>query len=673
MLWRYQISREVASERMRLKKCLGIDIGTSGIKVVELVSEKAGVRVARTLRSDLVLPPGPMDAERAGAISKAVRDLLSQNKVTTKHAVFSVPGQTVFIRRIKFPKTSEDRLHRIVAYEARQQIPFALDNSLMEYQVFDFGDSPEVEVLLVAIKKDIITDFMRLVNKVGVKPVMISVSSLALFNFHVFDSTPYQEFLDALAGKNQERPAEIADATAPGGKKKGFSFPKLSFGKKKKLDAADVMNALPPEEMETIIEMPGLGDLPEDLYEEVKAYINLGAQTFDLAIARHGRRKMLGFTRSVPWAGNELTRLLRDKLGLENSEVAETVKRERAIAVLPGREDEAEAGGIDPHASEFVAQWADRMILEIRKSFDFYIAQPDGMAVDNIILTGGQAQQRNLPSYIEEKLGIPVDVRLAPENGALTFSEGASADDTISYVIATGLALTGLGLGQVTVDFLPTELKTIREFKKKNVELALLVAAIIAMIGVSTQIGKAEMENMSNWVETNRSKIEQVNQTRSRLEKARKERTDVSETITAVGQALNDRTFWLEFMGAVESVKPPNILITRFSMNPDGTADIVGETADQNVGAIAQFQKQIAEIKEWVRRCEISQAPNPRYSRMINGSVNEFGFKVETHWKPTRLEASRVQLPPGMYTPDPNLLKTPAAQQQEFVESVEGI
>jgi Tfp pilus assembly PilM family ATPase len=653
----------------RLKRCLGIDIGTSAVKIVEVTSEKAGVRINRMVRQELGLPPGPMDAERMAAITRTVRELISQNKIATKQAVFSVAGQSVFIRRIKFPRTSEDRLHRIVAYEARQQIPFALDNSLMEYQVFDYGDSAEVEVLLVAIKKDIITEFMKLVNKVGLKPVMISVSSLALFNFHVFDSTPYNELVELLElARTGETKAEEAKPV-PGGKKKGFAFPKFAFGKKKKLDLADVAEAQPVEGVEPE-SLDFNTDLPEDIYEEVKAYINIGAQTFDLAISRHGRHKMLGFTRSVPWAGNELTRMLSDKLRpAGGAEEAELIKRERAIAVIPGREDEAEAAGIDPHASEFVAQWADRMILEIRKSFDFYIAQPDGMAVDNIVLTGGQAQQRNLSAYIEEKLGIPVDVRIAPENGAVTFGEGASPDEMVSYVIATGLALSGVGLGQVTVDFLPTELKTIREFKKKNLEIFALLALLLLIIGVSYFAGGKEMENMNNWLATNRPKLETVNRTKAALDKARADRTAVSDQVTALGQSLGDRTFWLEFMGMLEGVKPSTILLTSIDMNPDGTVNLIGETAE-NVGAIANFSKELGEQKEWVKKCEINIPPQERFSRMINRPVTQFGLHIETQWKRTRLAPARVTLAPGQYTPAAT--PTPAAGIQQGGPGVPG-
>jgi hypothetical protein len=103
-------------------------------------------------------------------------------------------------------------------------------------------------------------------------------------------------------------------------------------------------------------------------------------------------------------------------------------------------------------------------------------------------------------------------------------------------------------------------------------------------------------------------------------------------------------------MGMLESVKPSTILLTQIDMNPDGTVDLIGETAE-NVGSIAQFSRDLAEQKEWVTKCDISRPPQERYSRMINRVVTEFGLHLTTNWKQTRLAPARVTIAPGQYTP----------------------
>lgn len=634
--------------QQRLRKCLGIDIGTAGVKIAELVAEKNGVRVTQLVRGEVPLPPGPMDAERVAAISKLVRDLISRNKISTKQAVLCVPGQSVFIRRLRVPRTSEERLHRIVAYEARQQIPFALDTSLMEYQVFDYGDSGELEVLLVAIKSDIVTEFMRLVNRLGIKPVMISVTSLALFNFQVFDSTPYAELLDSLKASkkydvNTAKAAEDATA-APAKAKKGFSLP---FGKKKL--SADEVAAAQALDDEAPLEIQ---DLPpaDDLYEDVRAYINLGAQTFDLAIGRLGRRKMLGFTRSVMWSGTELTRLLSTKLQMDLAG-AEELKRTR-LGV--GDATTGESGQpVDPDATAVANQWADRLNLEIKKSFDFYIAQPDGMAVDSIVLSGGQAELPGLTAYMEDKLGVPVEVCQRPKNDSIKLTAAADNQELTSYLVSMGLAISGLGLGQVTVDFLPTELKTIREFKRKNVELALMGAALLGMIGFSTQIGQQEISNMRTWLTTNQADLTKANTDQGLLSAARAERTSVEEKVDAIGASIGDRDFWLQFMSMIDGIKPAPIVISALQMEPDGTVRLSAETDPQNLNSVTMFQASLLDQKDWISSVAFDPPPTDTYSRLASKPVKAFTLKIQTNWKQTRLAPTRATLTPGNWTPEP--------------------
>ncbi len=62
----------------RLRKCLGIDLGSNTIKIAELVAEKDGVQVTRMVSANIPLPPGPMDAARISEITKAVKALLSE-------------------------------------------------------------------------------------------------------------------------------------------------------------------------------------------------------------------------------------------------------------------------------------------------------------------------------------------------------------------------------------------------------------------------------------------------------------------------------------------------------------------------------------------------------------------------------------------------------------------
>ncbi|MEI7635542.1 MAG: pilus assembly protein PilM [bacterium] len=641
----------------QIRKCLGVDIGGTSVKIAEVALEKNGARVTKLVSKDLGLLPGPMDKERINAILQAIRSLIKDNKISTKHTVFCLPGQTVFIRQLSgVPRTTEERLRNIIKYEARQLIPFALDNSVIEYQVFDYGDSAELKVLLAAVKKDIVADFMKVVAKTGLTPVMISVSSLALMNFHVFDATPY---IDADAGR-EAKAAAHADKEAAGkaeaqsGKKKGFGFqmPKLSlaFGKKKTGGEEEAEESAAPGAAGE--EEPAEQVLAEEPYEEVRAFVNAGAQTFDLVIARFGKHKMIGFPRSVPMAGNELTKSLHDKMGLGSFQEAEELKRSGTMVIMPGGEQEVNEKGGDLQASELATAWADHFVLDLRKSFDYYISQPDGMAVDTISLSGGQSHLPNLAAYVEDRLGIPTETKNDTQNTALMTERSEGAEKFSSYLIAMGLALSGVGLGKVSIDFLPADIKTLREFKKKNVEMFLLAGAIGGMIVMGYLSGMPTISRMTGWLNTHGKDLERISQNRQQLQEAKQGREATNTNVTALAKGIGDRSYWLEFLGVVESVKPPEVFVTRVSLGGDGHAEIDAES--DNKGAISMFAEELEKQKDWIAGKTSISAPVLKNSIFLKKPVDGFRITAKTIGKKTRLAPARVPLLPGQLTPTPS-------------------
>ena len=644
------------------KKCLGVDIGATSVKIAEIVYDKAGVRITRLVSAEIGLLPGPMDAERAAVVARTVREMAKEHKFTSRQAVFSIPGQNVFIRRIRVPRTTDERLHLIVSYEAKQQIPFALDNALVEYQVIDVGDSGEVEVLLVAVKRDLVTEFMKLVDKTGLKPLMISVSSLALFNFHVFDSTPLESLLDEIEPRRR-KPAAGADADAAGDepapkKKGGFNLDFLkSLGKKK--PAKDE-----PVEMATEDDvLPEYDVYVPDGFEEVRAYVNIGATMFDLAIGRLGERRLLGFTRSVPWAGNELSRVLMDKMSLDSFQSVDSVKKAKASVVIPGMEEQVAADGYDPDVSEFTTTWADRLILDLRKSFDYYISQPDGMAVDKIALSGLQSLIPNLPLYMEDKLGIPVELRAEPENDTLKVPMVDGPGGLTQYLIAMGLALTGVGLGRVSVDFLPGELKTLREFKKKNIPVGVMAASIVVMLLLGMRAGEGRIGTMSAWLSENQERIPKLQADSARISQAEQARAKVADKLNAIGDAIGDRGFWLEFLGVIEGLKPSKVVVSKVSLLPDGvvSVDFEAEPDFTGIGGFTRALKEEPVAKEWIDSASVSAGQAFQAASVLQPGrqIQRFNVLMRVHWKETRLAPARATLAPGLTAPTPTPEATP--------------
>ena len=166
----------------RTKRCLGVDLGGQSVKVAELAIDGGELRLVRLLSADIPVGPDAQPAERQQAQVAAVREMIKSNKIATKNAVFSIPGQTVFVKRQTLPRATSTQLQRIVQIEARQQIPYPLEKMTLEYQVFDTDNERHVEVLLAAMKRETNQEFMRTFRATGLRVSGISISSLALYN-----------------------------------------------------------------------------------------------------------------------------------------------------------------------------------------------------------------------------------------------------------------------------------------------------------------------------------------------------------------------------------------------------------------------------------------------------------------------------------------------------------
>ena len=116
--------------------------------------------------------------ERQGELLK---ELLKQHSLSGKHVSFSIPGRASFVRQLRIPKVSGDRLMRLIQYEARQQIPFPLEDIILDSHVFD-NEGPELGVTLVAVRRTIIDQYCTMLKSAGLVPDVIDVTTLSLFD-----------------------------------------------------------------------------------------------------------------------------------------------------------------------------------------------------------------------------------------------------------------------------------------------------------------------------------------------------------------------------------------------------------------------------------------------------------------------------------------------------------
>lgn len=166
----------------RSTRILGVDIGASSVKVGEFsVTAGGGLRLNNFHWGDLGLDPA-QEENRGPAIISTIQLLLKERRIKAGPAVISVSGQSVFTRFVKLPTVEEKKVLQIVKYEAAQNVPFPIEEVVWDYQLIGGAGAKELEVVLVAIKSDIIEELAQYVEKAGLRTTMVDVATMALYN-----------------------------------------------------------------------------------------------------------------------------------------------------------------------------------------------------------------------------------------------------------------------------------------------------------------------------------------------------------------------------------------------------------------------------------------------------------------------------------------------------------
>lgn len=165
------------------KKRLILDIGASAIRVCELSQTKSGYQLTKYYQQEYNSDPALEEDVRKNLKRKALAQLLKTAKVRSRKTIFGVPGQSVFTRSRTLPPVPEYKVNQIVKYEIQQQIPFSLDQIAMDYQVLDRTEAGGYEVMMAAIKVDVVEKHMDIIVEAKRAIDVVDVSPLAAYNW----------------------------------------------------------------------------------------------------------------------------------------------------------------------------------------------------------------------------------------------------------------------------------------------------------------------------------------------------------------------------------------------------------------------------------------------------------------------------------------------------------
>ncbi len=401
----------MARARKATGPVVGLDVGTTLMKVAEVRPSKEGVQISAV--GVAPTPEGVIDEsgyiQDPQALGQAVRQLLTQAGISTKQVVTSIPGQSALVVRvIEMPKMSPSELDKSMAWEVERHIPFAAQGDVVtDYAVIERADAdpndPNMEVLLAAAQQDVVDAVVKTLFAAQLDPVAIDVQVLAtartviglqpekyrdktvvLLNIGA-TATDMGVFSGGVLRLPRTIPIAgnhftqaIVDSLAY---RVEGTDPRERFAHAEKLKreyAAVLLERLGPSGA-----APTYGT-------------DFGAPTGLIDFSQPSAPGMVDFS-----AGHE-----EPTFDVEEEQPGAPEQPTEPAPPAPVEQEETDPLRIE--VFDAIAPVLGDFLAEVRRSLEFYRGRVQGARIDEIVLCGGTARMKNLDKFLSQELGIPV-------------------------------------------------------------------------------------------------------------------------------------------------------------------------------------------------------------------------------------------------------------------------
>ena len=168
----------------RSKGLVGLDVGSFAVKLVELKEKKGEYQLQRLgiepLSPEAIVDGSIMDSS---LVVDAIQKLNDETGVKNSNYATSLSGHSVIIKKIELPAMAPEELAESIQWEAEQYIPFDINDVRLDYVLLDEGmGSDQMDVLLVAVKRDKVNDYVSVISQAGKVPAMVDVDAFAIQN-----------------------------------------------------------------------------------------------------------------------------------------------------------------------------------------------------------------------------------------------------------------------------------------------------------------------------------------------------------------------------------------------------------------------------------------------------------------------------------------------------------
>ena len=163
-------------------RLISLNLGSQTMGLAEFRVQAHGGLVLLDYRLREVSTDPTSDEMRRAQIAVSVREMMSELHIKHGAVNYALPAQSVFARFVKLPALEQEKLEKIIAFEAQQNVPFPIDDVVWDYQLVGGGLEEQIQVVLVAIKIDLLDDINAGVEEAALHTSTIDVAPMALYN-----------------------------------------------------------------------------------------------------------------------------------------------------------------------------------------------------------------------------------------------------------------------------------------------------------------------------------------------------------------------------------------------------------------------------------------------------------------------------------------------------------
>ena len=163
-------------------RIISLNLGSQTVGLAEFHTLPHGGLVLHDYRLRDVLTDAAAEGMRYAHVASVLPEMLEEMQITFGEVNYAVPGQSVFARFVKLPAVEEEKIERIIAFEAQQNVPFPINEVVWDYQLVGGGADEQIQVVLVAIKSDLLDEMNAAVEGAGLRASIVDVAPMSLYN-----------------------------------------------------------------------------------------------------------------------------------------------------------------------------------------------------------------------------------------------------------------------------------------------------------------------------------------------------------------------------------------------------------------------------------------------------------------------------------------------------------